>query len=717
MSRHGPADHLRQGYGGPPKLYAEAEAGHDREPAKLARLSRLMFLLAAVAGAAACRPGAPAREAVAAAALRGSNVLLVTIDTLRADQVGAYGSRRGLTPTLDRLAREGWRFESAHAHVPMTLPSHATIMSGLYPPRNGVRDNGAFRFDRTQSTLAGTLASAGYRTAAFVGSFVLDARFGLNAGFGLYDDRLNGSSANLEVVQRTAEQVLEPAASWITTGAAPGTSASGTLAPGTPAPGTVATHPFFAWVHLYDPHEPYTPPEPYLSRYAADPYAGEIAYADGALGTFLDRLRAAHALDRTLVVVASDHGESLGEHGERTHGLFAYESTLRVPLILWAPTALPTSSIETPARLVDVMPTVLDLVGVAAPGGLDGRSLRAAAPGDDPGSYFEALNASFTRNWAPLKGILSGRRKLIDLPIPELYDLAADPGEQHNLYAARRDEARELESRLDRLAVNGAKAPAPVALDPDADARLRSLGYIVRPSAAPSRKYTSADDPKQLVHLNAALDDAAAMWARGDRPRAIATLREVLGARPDLTVAYDRLAFMLRTSGDLAGAIAVADGAARAGRADRPLLRTLGSMYTDAGDYRRALAVLEPLSRQDESDVETLDTLAQTYARSRRGADAEVAFRKALGLSPNAATTWSNLGALYLLENRPAEANEALTRAVAINPDLATAHNALGVTYARMGNPSRAVEEWRRALALRPDFADARANLERIGAR
>jgi tetratricopeptide (TPR) repeat protein len=677
----------------------------------------VLLFLAAVAGAAACsRPTRPARVPVAAAALRGSNVLLVTIDTLRADHVGAYGSTRGLTPTLDRLAREGWRFEVARAHVPMTLPSHATIMSGRYPPANGVRDNGTFHLDRKTSTLASALTSAGYRTAAFIGAFVLDARFGLNAGFDLYDDRLNGSSANLEVVQRTAEQVLEPAASWITTGAAPGTPASGTLAPGTPASGAVAAHPFFAWVHLYDPHEPYAPPEPYATRYAADPYSGEIAYADAALGAFLARLGAAHALERTLVVIASDHGESLGEHGERTHGLFAYESTLRVPLIMWAPPAIAPASIEAPARLVDVMPTVLDLVAVPAPRGLDGRSLRAAAD-DDPGSYFEALNANFTRNWAPLKGVVHDRRKLIDLPIPELYDLSADPGEQHNLYAARRDAARDLESRLDRLTANPAQAPGPAAIDPEADARLRSLGYIVRPSVAPGRKYTSADDPKQLVHLNAALDDAAAMWAGGDATRAIATLREVLEARPDLTMAYDRLAFMLRSSGRLAEAIEVVDAAAGAGHADRPLLRSLGSMYRDAGNYRRAIAVLEPLAQQDDTDLETLDALGQTYARDRRARDAEAMFRKVLARSPNAAATWSNLGALFLMEGRFADAREALAGAVSINPDLATAHNGLGVAYARLGDPNRAREEWRRALALRPDFADARANLERIGAR
>jgi arylsulfatase A-like enzyme len=232
--------------------------------------------------------GGARREPLVQDSLNGWNVLLVTIDTLRADHVGAYGNQLGLTPTLDRLAREGLRFSHAYAHVPLTLPSHATLMTGLYPFSNGVRDNGSFRLDPSKLTLARSLKGAGYRTGAFVGSFVLDARFGLNSGFDVYDDRMiSVGGRGLEVVQRPAEQVLAPAERWILG------------QPSAPSP-----EPFLAWVHLYDPHEPYTPPEPYFARYRGNPYAGEVAYADAALGVFLDRLRSAGAPSRTLIVVA-----------------------------------------------------------------------------------------------------------------------------------------------------------------------------------------------------------------------------------------------------------------------------------------------------------------------------------------------------------------------------------------------------------------------------
>jgi len=646
--------------------------------------------------------GAKATAAIASGALRGANLLLVTIDTLRADHVGAYGGTRGLTPTIDRLAAEGLRFDTTYAHVPLTLPSHATLMTATYPTRNGVRDNGTFHLGDASPTLAATLKMAGYRTGAFVGAFVLDARFGLNRGFDVYDDRMLGSSGDLELVQRNAEQVLTPAQEWILHG-------------GSSSPQPPVGSPWFAWAHLYDPHEPYSPPEPYRSRYASDPYSGEIAYVDAALGNFLAQLRTAGALARTLVVITSDHGESLGEHGERTHGLFAYDATLRVPLVVWAPAQIPPGVFGETMRLVDVAPTILDLVGAAPLANADGWSVRpfvvGERPFEDPGSYFEALNANLTRNWAPLTGLVRERHKLIDLPLPELYDLAADLGEQRNLYASQRDRARDLEARLDRIG-KSASPSAPAPLDADAQARLRSLGYVVA-SVAPKRTYTAADDPKRLVHLNTALDDAIAFWSRGDGARAIETLQAVVRERPDLTAAYDRLAFMLRASGRVGDAVAVLDDAARGGHADRALLRSLGSMLRDAGDLRRSAAVLEPLVRDDPSDLQAADALGQTYARMGRGPQAEAMFRRVLSASPNAAATWNNLGALYLSENRAADAVEALARAVTINPDLATAYNGLGVAYARQGQTDRAVQQWQKALALRPDFADAQFNLQR----
>jgi len=662
-----------------------------------------------VAGATACDSDRASRAApLPAGALRGANVLLVTIDTLRADRVGAYGSTRVLTPTLDRLAAEGLRFATAYAHVPLTLPSHASLLTGSYPTRHGVRDNGAFRLDDKLPTLAGALKSSGYRTAAFVGSFVVDARFGLDRGFDLYDDRMLGSSTGLEPVQRNAEQVLAPALDWIVGGSSP--QAPSPASPQPPAPGR-----WFAWVHLYDPHEPYAPPEPYRSRYSSEPYDGEIAFTDAALGSFLNRIRAAAALENTLVVIAADHGESLGEHGERTHGLFAYDATLRVPLIIWAPPRIAAAVFTDPIRLVDVAPTLLDLIGASALANADGRSVRPFAAGEqqfeDPGSYFEALNANLTRSWAPLTGIVQGGHKLIDLPLPEVYDLAADPGEQRNVYASQRDRARDLEARLDRIAAGAAPA-APAAVDAETQNRLRSLGYVVA-SVERKRNYTAADDPKRLVHLDAALDDAAASWSRGDAARAIGTLQAAVRERPDFTVAYDRLAFMLRGSGRVADAVAVLDEAARAGHADRPLMRSLGAMLRDAGDLARSAAVLEPLVRDDASDLQAADALGQTYARMGRGARAREMFDRVIAASPNAAATWNNVGALSLSENRTAEAVDAFSKAIAINPDLASAYNGLGVAYARLGQTGRAVEQWKKALALRPDFADARYNLER----
>ena len=688
-----------------------AESGVKHAPLHLARVLATVVALAALF---ACRGRSrPTAVAIESGALRGSNVLLVTIDTLRADRVGAYGGTAGLTPTIDGLARDGVRFAHAYAHVPLTLPSHASLMTASYPTRNGVHDNGTFRLDRSTPTLATALKAAGYRTGAFVGAFVLDARFGLNRGFDRYDDRMLGGAGDGEPVQRTADQVLVPAYEWIT--ASPLASGPAPLA--APAAPAVAARPWFAWVHLYDPHEPYAAPEPFRARYAATPYDGEIAYADAALGRFVARLRATPALDRTLIVIAADHGESLGEHGERTHGLFAYDATLRVPLVIWAGGRIPPGVFDQTMRLVDVVPTLLDLIGTAALPQVDGRSVRPVLAGEHPfedsGSYFEALNASFTRHWAPLTGILRGGVKLIDLPEPELYDLAGDPGELRNLYASQRERARDLERRLDTV-TRGAAPPAPAAIAPDAAARLRSLGYVVGAAALPAHRYSAADDPKRLIHLNVALDEASLRWARGDAAGAIDQVQAVISERPDLTLAYDRLAFMLRASGRVGDAVILLDGAARAGHADRPLLRSLGAMLRDHGDLARSATVLEELVRADPADLESAGALAQTYTRLGRTVDAESQFKRVLAASPNDAATWNNLGSVYLAANRLVEARTALLRSTAIDPAQPAAHNGLGVVFARSGDITRAVAEWRKALELRPDFADARINLDRV---
>jgi arylsulfatase A-like enzyme/Flp pilus assembly protein TadD len=646
-------------------------------------------------------------------------VLLVTIDTLRADHVGAYGNRLGLTPTLDRLAREGLRFERAYAHVPLTLPSHTTIMTGSYPMTNGVRDNGSFRFDGKRPTLASVLKGAGYHTGAFVGAFPVDARFGLNNGFDVYDDNYGSRPAGgeLSVLERPAEQVLASAQSWIMSVGARGTPAPGTQALRTLTPSTSA--PFFAWVHLYDPHDPYVPPEPFKSRFAGDLYSGEIAYADAAFGATLDRLRESGALTHTLVVVASDHGESLGEHGERTHGLFAYDATIRVPLLVWAPPTIRSAVVSSPARLIDVMPTLLDLVGIDSPPAMDGRSLRPLAggqgPPDDPGSYFEALNANLTRNWAPLTGLVQNGLKLVDLPVPELYELTADPTEQQNVYSPRQDLAAPLERQLHALTSRAAK-PVAGPVDTETRKRLRSLGYVSAPAARPARTYSAADDPKNLINLQNRLDAALDALKTGLLDAAERTLRQLIVERPDFTIAYERLAFLYHETSRQEEAIATLEKASQVGVVDAEVLATLGGYLQEANRLERSVAVLEAAVKLNPAEVDAYEKLGVTYTRMRRFDDAERRFREVLTLDPGSPTTYNNLGSMYLAQNRNGEAIDALSRAVALDPLLANAHNGLGVAYARQGDTKRAVDEWQRALALRPDLVDARDNLERIRA-
>jgi choline-sulfatase len=357
-------------------------------------------------------------EPIASGALRSANVLLITVDALRADHLGAYASGGSMSPGIDQFAKDGLYFERVYSHVPVARPSYRTLMTAAYP----------HHLDTT-ATLATQLKAAGYRTGAFVGSRDLDTSAGLTAGFDVYDDRMPGEGAS-----RNAEQVFAAASDWL--------GSHGDR----PPPGTARPAPWFAWIQLSDPNEPYRPPEPFRSKYAAEGYDGEVAYVDAAFLTFVTGLRRNGIFDGTLLVVTAPFGESLGEHGEHAHGTLAYDATLRVPLIMWGAPQIEPGVVRDPMRLVDLAPTIVDLLGVAPLSAVDGRSIRPFLGGTTP---FDGRESYFEVNG--VKGIVQGSRKLIMSGTPEYFDLAADPEEARNLYGPDDPNVRALETIIRRI--------------------------------------------------------------------------------------------------------------------------------------------------------------------------------------------------------------------------------------------------------------------------
>ena len=452
------------------------------------------------------------------------DLLLVTIDTLRADRLGCYGRAGAETPVIDGLAARGVRFENSVAHVPLTLPSHASILTGLTPLRHGVRDNAGFVLAEGSATLAGWLASAGYEAAAFVSAFPVHHRFGLGQGFATYDDRFprGADPARPSYVERRGDATTSAALAWIS-----GKGAGGA--------------PLFTWLHLFDPHAPYEPPEPFASRFKGREYEGEVAFADRQLGRLLEGWRAARGRD-PIVVVTSDHGEGLGEHGEPTHGLFIYDSTIRVPLVVAGPGVPPGRVPGTLARGIDVAPTLLDLAGVPVPASVEGRSLRAAWEGgggrEEP-AYVESLFGRLGFGWAPLHGWRERGLMFIDAPRPEMYDLRADPGQARNVAGDRVEDLARMR-RAVRAAMATAPEARPAAIPREAREQLRSLGYVAsEPGGRPSLR-----DPKDFASLAVRIENAMAI-ERADPRRASLEFRAALEEDPGNRVARRHLAMAL----------------------------------------------------------------------------------------------------------------------------------------------------------------------------
>lgn len=628
-----------------------------------------------------------------------TSLLVVTIDTLRADHVGAYGYAPARTPVIDGLAGRGVRFARAFSHVPLTLPSHCTLFTGLLPASHGVRDNGE-RLGSGPQTLAEIARAQGRVTAAVVGAYPLDSRFGLDRGFDAYDD-LYGSQnrvRDMAFVERRGRDVTAAAAAWLrSTGRAP----------------------FFLWVHYFDPHAPYDPPPPYDREFAGREYDGEIAYTDECLGHLLRALEESDRAAETVVVLASDHGEGLGAHEEKTHGIFIYDTTLHVPLIIAGAGAVAGRVVETQVGLSDVLPTILEMLGWPAPKGLPGRSLarlvgRARQDLGEAGRslYVESLNPLFSRNWAPLRGLRTPQWKYIDAPQPELYDLKSDPGEMSNSLEAHPAVVRQLRGEMEALLARQAAPPEGGSATPDSEARqkLESLGYI---SGGTATAGAPRPDPKSMIAWDNLLSDAVNASETGRLGEAEALYKDLLRRQPDYIIAYDYAAYNLTKMGRGSEAIRLLEEAVGRGLGTDKILAHLGLYYQEAGRLDESVATLEKALALSPDVAEAHNDLGVSLFKGGRIDEAATAFKKALELDPHYAMALNNLGNCRLVSKRYEEAATNFEAAIALDSRLASAHNGLAAVRYRQGAIEEAVRLWKRSVEIDPRQTDALYNLGR----
>jgi choline-sulfatase len=598
------------------------------------------------------------------------NVLLITLDTFRADRLGAN------TPNLEKLARESLRFRNADSPVPLTLPAHCSILSGVLPLHHGVRNNGLNPFPADRETLATVFSRSGYRTGAFVSAFVLDHRFGLARGFDRYDDEVPRdatSEANTLEAERRGDATVDRALAWLREGAG---------------------RPFFAWVHLYDAHAPYAPPSPYPQT-----YDGEVAFVDAQVG----RLLAAVDRKNTIVLIVGDHGESLGEHGELTHGLLVYESTLHVPMLLAAPDT-EGRDVATPVSSVDVAPTLAALAGVKMDR-TDGIAIPLRGEPAPHDLYAESeYPAQF--GWSDLRALRRGGSKLISNQ--ELYDLGRDPGEKNNVLTNDRRTFRALESAMLDLQKGEVAPSTQTTVDDETRRKLASLGYV-----APSGSGTTAAErpnPVAMITLFRAFEEATWALNGGKSKEAIATLTRLTNADPRNPVFRESLGRALRQTGDNEAAarlyresVAVAPNSADA-------WYNLAIALQDAGHGDEAGIAIREAIRRDDKRPEAHNTLGIALMTEGNAAGAEAEFRRAIALDERNARAWNNLGNVLRAANRLDEARDAYARSASLAPNYADPLNGAGVIDVQTDRPRDALPKFDAALRIAPNYYEAQLN-------
>jgi len=628
------------------------------------------------------------------------NVILITIDTLRADHLGCYGATDVKTPTLDALARDGVVFERAISQVPLTWPSHAAILTGTYPFQNGVQDFTGQPLDPRFRSVAQVFKQQGYATGAVVSAFVLDRSWGLSRGFDFYDDAFSAQAflhKDVGLVDRKAGESVTHAISWLQ---------------------KPARRPFFFWLHLYDPHSPYDPPEPFHTQYRSHPYDGEIAYADHELGRLIAWLKQNRLYDRTAIVVLSDHGESLGEHGEKEHGFFVYNSTVHIPLIVKPPadSGFRPGRVSAPVETVAVAPTLTRLAGMK-----DEIQKQFPHPGllgnkaeSEDAAYSESFYAFSSFGWSPLHALQTSRYHYIQAPTRELYDVIADPQEKNNLASQQTATVAVLEDKLQALLrQNPFKPgePATSGLSPDALEKLQALGYVAyRSPVSPEALAAGLPDPKsKLWEFNAILEAADAFQA-GNVDRGKGLLAKVRESDPGMYV----VSFML---GENALRRQAWDEAATE-------LQKCLDLNPNFDQAMAALArALLNLGRTDEAKAwldKALKFNPQNYRawyergfiESKTDKTAAIAdMEKAVSIQPNFASLRRDLGMLQFQQQNYPEAAKHLAKAAELGVDEAPLYNFLGISLSRTGQLRKAIDSYKHALKLDPNLAEAHLNL------
>lgn len=628
------------------------------------------------------------------------NLLLITIDTLRADRVGFYSARHIRTPQIDGIASKGVVFTRAFSHSTTTLPSHANILLGTTPSYHGVHDNTNFVVREEFLTLAEHLKSFGYSTAAFVGGFPLESRFGLDQGFDTYDDRFDeAGTAPGEGGTRRAEAVLASGLAWLKT----------------------QKSAWFLWIHCWDPHEPYAPPEPYRTQYADRPYDGEVVYTDSVLGDLFKYLEENDLFDRSLIVFTGDHGESLGEHGEITHGFLAYNATVWIPLIITHP-GLDHRVVSHNVSHVDIFPTVCDILEVPKPDFIQGTSLVPAMKGRKSGRgpiYFESLSPYYNMGWAPIRGFIQESEKFIDSPIPEVYDLERDFDETKNLAEPATATARKKKlEELVRSQSSGKADKAGQASDRETIERLRSLGYVASfrtAGKASQESFGPEDDVKTLLPFHNKALDALDLYRAGKVAEGMEAVKEVIAAKKNISTAYLNLAYFYRSQGRPADAASVL----KTGMEALPDNYYIFSEYImglyEADEFDEAIRVFEVMRPpQVEFDPAIWNYAGLAWWKKGNDAKAQECFEKSLTIDGDFAVSWYNMGNLQYFafrkskdRSRLEQAAASFRKAIAFDSAYGSAYHGLGVTLFQQEDYEGAISSFEKALALDPNLNEA----------